>query len=166
VKIGTMKTIYLVPIGLLLGLSAWAVANTDEQEHRLTPTEITALLNTGPGTGTSGVSGIRTTVLSGDPSREGLYTIRLSVPANARIAAHKHRDDRVATVISGVWYFGYGSRADSAAVKELPAGSFYTEPADVPHFAETRSVPVIVHITGFGPTDTSYVDAAADPRRQ
>jgi quercetin dioxygenase-like cupin family protein len=161
-----MKAIHIVPIGLLLGLSVWAASNTDERERRLTPTEIAALPSTGPGAGTSGVGGIRTTVLSGDPTREGLYTIRLEVPANAAIAAHKHRDDRVATVISGVWYFGYGSRADPAAFKELPAGSFYTEPANVPHFAETRSAPVVVHITGQGPTDTSYVDAAADPRRR
>ena len=160
-----MKTFHLVPIALLLGLSVWAAANTDGRERRLTPTEIAAMPSTGPGAGTSGVGGIRTTVLSGDPTREGLYTIRLSVPANATIAAHTHGDERVATVISGLWYFGYGSRADSAAVKELTAGSFYTEPADVPHFAETRSVPVVVHITGYGPTDTTYVDAAADPRR-
>ena len=160
-----MKTFHLVPIGLLLGLSVWAAASTDGQERRLTPTELTALPSSGPGAGTSGVGGIRTTVLSGDPTREGLYTIRLSVPANTAIAAHTHRDNRVATVISGVWYFGYASRADSASVKELPAGSFYTEPADVPHFAETRSAPVVVHITGYGPTDTNYIDAADDPRR-
>jgi uncharacterized RmlC-like cupin family protein len=160
-----MKTLHLGSIGLLLGLSVWAAAGTDERAHRLTPTEMAALPSTGPGAGTSGVGGIQTTVLSGDPTREGLYTIRLSVPANVTIAAHKHRDDRVATVISGVWYFGYGSRAESAAVKGLPAGSFYTEPADIPHFAETRSESVVLHITGYGPTDTNYVDAAADPRR-
>ena len=162
-----MKTFHLVPIGLLLGLSVWAAANTGGQERRLTPAEITALPSAGPGAGTSGVGGIRTTVLSGDPTREGLYTIRLSVPANATIAAHRAplRQSRGDGCISGVWYFGYGSHADSAAVKELPAGSFYTEPADVPHFAETRSAPVVVHITGYGPTDTNYVDAAADPRR-
>jgi uncharacterized RmlC-like cupin family protein len=160
-----MKTLHLGSIGLLLGLSVCAAAGTDERAHRLTPTEMAALPSTGPGAGTSGVGGIQTTVLSGDPTREGLYTIRLSVPANVTIAAHKHRDDRVATVISGVWYFGYGSRAESAAVKGLPAGSFYTEPADIPHFAETRSESVVLHITGYGPTDTNYVDAAADPRR-
>lgn len=161
-----MKTFHLATFGLLLGLSVWAAANTDGPERRLTPTEIAALPSTGPGAGTSGVGGIRTTVLFGDPAREELYTIRLEVPANTTIAAHSHRDDRVATVISGVWYFGYGSRANSSAVKELTPGSFYTEPADVPHFAETRSAPVVVHITGYGPTDTNYVDVAADPRRQ
>jgi uncharacterized RmlC-like cupin family protein len=95
-----------------------------------------------------------------------MYTIRVSVPANVSIAAHMHRDDRVVTVVSGVWYFGYGSRADASLLKELPHGSFYTEPGGVPHFAQTRSQAVIVHITGIGPTDTIYVDASADPRKR
>jgi hypothetical protein len=45
----------------------------------------------------------------------------------------------------------------------LEPGSFYTEPADAPHFALTQDGPATVYITGFGPTDTHYIDAAADP---
>jgi quercetin dioxygenase-like cupin family protein len=132
-------------------------------ELRLTPSDITALEPHVAGAGTSGVSGIRTTVLSGDPSKAGLYTIRLSVPAHTRIAAHTHRDERTAVVVSGTWYFGYGREANDAAKKALPAGSFYSEPAGAAHFAETKDDAVVVYITGVGPTDTVYVDAAADP---
>jgi pimeloyl-ACP methyl ester carboxylesterase/uncharacterized RmlC-like cupin family protein len=117
------------------------------------------------GTGTSGISGIRTVVLKGDPERAGLYTIMLQIPANTRIAAHDHQDDRVATVVSGTWYIGYGDRFNSADLKALPPGSFYTEPANRSHFAETRDEPVIVQITGVGPSSTRYVDPASDPRR-
>jgi hypothetical protein len=46
----------------------------------------------------------------------------------------------------------------------LPPGSFYTEPAGVAHFALTRAEPVVVYITGFGPTNTVYLNAANDPR--
>jgi quercetin dioxygenase-like cupin family protein len=160
-----MKNVYMVPIVIFLGVSVWAAANPDYREIRLTATELASMSTTGPEAGTSGVSGIRTVILSGDPTERGLYTIRLTVPANVRIAAHSHRDERSATVISGAWYFVYGARADSAEVKELTAGGFYTEPAGIPHFAETHSVPVVLHITGYGPTDTTYVDAAADPRK-
>ena len=45
----------------------------------------------------------------------------------------------------------------------MEPGSFYTEPADAPHFALTQDEPATVYITGFGPTDTHYIDAAADP---
>jgi hypothetical protein len=32
------------------------------------------------------------------------------------------------------------------------------------HFAETRDEPVVLQITGFGPSGTVYVDASKDPR--
>ena len=124
---------------------------------RLTPSEIDAMAAHDSGAGTSRVAGIRTTVMSGDPTHDGPYTIRLSVPANTKIQAHTHRDDRTAIVVSGVWYFGYGPIAGAAAEKALPSGSFYTEPSGHAHFAETKEEPVVVYITGHGPTDTVYV---------
>ena len=128
---------------------------------RLTPQEVGALPQSGPGAGTSGVSGIRTTVLEGDPTRSGLYTIRLDVPAGTRIEAHSHKDDRSATVVSGTWYLGYGGHFEEKALKALPPGSFYTEPRGRMHFARTLDESVVVHITGYGPTDTTYAPKAA-----
>jgi quercetin dioxygenase-like cupin family protein len=142
------------------------VAVADEAQLRLTPDEMAAKASQSAGAGTSGVAGVRTTVLSGDPTKPGIYAIRLSVPAHTQIAAHSHRDDRTAVVISGTWYFGYGRVASESAKKVLPPGSFYNEPGGVPHFAGTRDEPVVVYITGFGPTDTTYVNPADDPRRK
>jgi uncharacterized RmlC-like cupin family protein len=133
-------------------------------EQRVTPAEFKFPAGPGAGTGTSGVSGIQTAVLKGDPNKAGLYTIMLRIPANTRIAAHVHQDDRVATVVSGTWYIGYGDSFNKAELKPLPPGSFYTEPANCTHFAETRDKPVVVQITGVGPSSTSYVDPASDPR--
>jgi pimeloyl-ACP methyl ester carboxylesterase/quercetin dioxygenase-like cupin family protein len=131
--------------------------------QRLTPAEIGAQAQVGPGAGTSGVSGIQTRVLNGDPTRPGLYTIQLSVPSNTHIEAHGHPDDRVATVVSGTWYFGYGPRFDDKELKALPPGSFYTEPANEPHFARAGRQPVVVQISGVGPTGTSYVEGQGPP---
>jgi pimeloyl-ACP methyl ester carboxylesterase len=133
-------------------------------EQRLTPSEF-KFPSTAPGTGTSGVSGIQTVVLKGDPDKAGLYTIMLRIPAHTQIAAHVHQDDRVATVVSGTWYIGYGDSFNAAALKALPAGSFYTEPSNRSHFAGTRDQPVTVQITGIGPSSTSYVDATSNPQR-
>jgi quercetin dioxygenase-like cupin family protein len=141
--------------------AAWAAA----PEIRLTPAEMEALATHAAGAGTSGVAGIVTTVLAGDPGKPGPYTIRLSVPAHTRIAPHAHRDDRAAVVVSGTWYFGYGRTATDEAKKTLPRGSFYSEPAGLAHFAETKDEPVVVYITGFGPSDTVYVNPADDPRK-
>jgi uncharacterized RmlC-like cupin family protein len=103
--------------------------------------------------------------LAGDPTKPGLYSLRLTVPPNTRIAAHTHRDERTAVVVAGTWFFGYGRAADETALKALPAGSFYTEPAGAAHFAMTKDEPVEIVITGYGPSDTQYVDPANDPNR-
>ncbi len=138
-----------------------AFLDQGDPARRLTPGDISELATHEAGAGTSGVTGIQTTVLFGDPKAPGLYTIRLTVPANTRIQAHTHQDNRAVTVVSGIWYFGYGKRLDDAALKPLPAGSFYTEPASVAHFALTKDVAAVVDITGFGPTSTTYLGASA-----
>jgi len=142
-----------------------APASSRQGEQRLTVGEIGALAKGGAGAGTSGVAGIQTTTLSGDPTKAGPYTIEIRVPAHTRIAAHVHRDDRTAVVVSGTWHFGYGTKADETLTRALEPGSFYTEPGNDPHFALTGDEPVIVYIFGFGPTSTRYVEVAADPRR-
>jgi quercetin dioxygenase-like cupin family protein len=145
-------------------LDASSGAGTDA-EKRLTPTEYKFPQSGNPGTGSSGVGDIRTIVLKGDPNQIGLYTIMLRVPPHTRIAAHSHRDDRVATVISGTWRIGYGDRFDESKLKALPPGSFYTEPPGRNHFAETGDELVVVQITGYGPSSTSYVEHQLDPRQ-
>lgn len=125
-------------------------------QRRMTPDEISKLEQGCAGPGSSGMAGIRTTVLSGDPTKPGLYTIRLFVPGHMRIEAHVHRDERSAVVVSGHWSIGYGDHFDAAALKILPPGSFYTEPAQTSHFASTGAEPVVVYISGIGPTDTRF----------
>jgi uncharacterized RmlC-like cupin family protein len=90
-------------------------------------------------------------VLKGNPEQAGLYTIMLRVPAHTRVAAYSHRDDTIATAISGTWRIGYGDRFDEAKRKALPPGSFYTQPPAQNHFAETDNEPVVVEITGVRP---------------
>lgn len=155
----------IVPALMLSFVIATATASAQEAQRRLTVAEIAALAKGGAGAGTSGVSGIQTTILSGDPTKAGPYTIEIRVPPHTRIAAHRHRDDRSAVVISGMWYFGYADKADETKAKALGPGSFYTEPREEAHFAQTRDEGAVVYITGVGPTDTRYVDAVADPRR-
>jgi quercetin dioxygenase-like cupin family protein len=149
------KTLLLV---VFTALFPFAAAQNTALQQRLSPKEIDALTQIGAGAGTSGVTGIQTRVLKGNPNQTGLYTIQLKVPANTRIEAHTHLDDRVATVISGTWYLGYGSRFDEKELKALSPGSFYTEPPNVPHFARTGNESVVVQISGYGPTSTEYID--------
>jgi len=153
-----MMRLKLLAIGFvpLLLLAVGGAQNTNPGQ-RLTPSEIDSLPSIAAGAGTSGVGGIQTRVLKGDPNKPGLYTIQLTVPANTRIEAHTHPDDRVATVISGTWNIGYGPLFDEKKLKALTPGSFYMEPPSVAHFARTGNTAVIVQITGYGPTGTKYV---------
>lgn len=160
---------YLSLRSLLIGaIAATFIANganaEDAREIRMPPGAFDFNKAEGAGAGTSGVTGIQTIVLKGDPTKHGLYTILLRVPAHTKIAAHHHPDDRIATVVSGTWYFGYGAKFDEARLRALPPGSFYTEPPNDNHFAETRDDDVLVQISGLGPTGTTYVDATDNPK--
>lgn len=133
-------------------------------EMRMTPNDVRANQTGSENIGSSLLAGVSTKVLFGDPSKPGFYTIVLSVPANTTIAAHTHRDNRVATVVSGTWKFGYGDHFSEQALKTLPPGSVYSEPADGNHFAQSGAEPVLVQISGFGPTDTHYVNPGDEPK--
>ena len=133
-------------------------------QMRMTPAEVAANQTGSDQIGSSGLAGVSTKVFFGNPSSSDFYTIVLFVPAHTTIPAHAHRDDRVATVVSGTWQFGYGDRFDEGALKMLPAGSVYSEPGQMNHFARTDAEAVLVEISGFGPTDTQYVNSADAPK--
>lgn len=116
--------------------------------------------------GTSGVAGIQTVVVKGDPAKPGLYTLLLRLGPNQKIAPHMHADDRVATVVSGTWYFAYGREFNEQALRALPVGSFYTEPPNIHHFAMTKEDGVTIQITGMGPSSTAYADPKDEPTRK
>jgi len=153
------RTKAIVSFAFLTAVFALSItAQSRDGQIRLTMAEVDTILPIDAGAGTSGVHGIETRVLKGDPTKTGLYTIRLTIPANTHIKAHQHPDDRIATVIAGTWYIGYGQAFDEKLLKALEPGSFYTEPPGVVHFARTGKQPVVVEITGYGPTGTDYVE--------
>ena len=104
------------------------------------------------------VPGHEIAALVGDSSKPGPYVERVKFPANSISQAHSHPEARAYTIISGTWYVGYGDKFDPAKLKALPAGSFYTEPANVNHFSQIKEDGVIVQIVGGGPTATRFVE--------
>jgi quercetin dioxygenase-like cupin family protein len=150
---------------LSLGFTS-SMAAQSLPEMRMTPAEMNGASADGNQIGSSGLAGVHTKVLFGDPSRVGFYSILLFVPPHTTIQAHSHRDDRVATVVAGEWHFGYGDHFDTTMFKTLPPGSVYSEPGKHNHFARTDADSVIVQISGYGPTDTRYFHAANEPKSQ
>jgi quercetin dioxygenase-like cupin family protein len=116
--------------------------------------------------GTAMRQGLQTLIITGDAKGKSLYTIMFKLPANTKIPPHSHPDVRSCFVLSGTWYFAYGDTRDESQFKTLPAGSFYTEPPNANHFAETRDEPVVAECTAIGPTGTTFVNPADDPRRK
>jgi quercetin dioxygenase-like cupin family protein len=95
--------------------------------------------------------------LAGDMAKPGLYAARIRIPGGLRIEPHVHPDDRAVVVLAGTLYVGYGDRFDPAAMKALPPGSFFTEPAGKAHFAWARDGDVILQVSGIGPSGTVYL---------
>ncbi len=150
---------------LLLSAGHTQAQISDNGQFRLTLQEVKAL-KTNDGTnapGSSNYSAVKEIVVMGNPAKQGIYMILLEIAPNTKIAAHLHPDQRLATVLSGTWYFGYGDKFDETQLKKLMAGSIYSEVAGQNHFAMTGKDPVIVEITGFGPSGVTYVNPQDDP---
>src|SRR5437899_5773308 len=152
---------------IMIALVAGSMATAQTLgEMRMTPPEMRASSLDDNKIGGAGLPGVHTKVLFGNPAKAGFYTILLFVPAHTTIQAHSHRDDRMATVVSGEWHFGYGDHFDAKSLKTLPPASVYSDPGGVKHnhFARTDADPVVVEISGYGPTNTHYFDARNDPK--
>src|SRR5919205_3717773 len=63
--------------------------------------------------------GAQIAVLSGDTSKEGLFTLRIKTPANYDIPAHHHPTEEAVTVISGEFHVGMGDKLDKAKTQKL-----------------------------------------------
>jgi quercetin dioxygenase-like cupin family protein len=82
---------------------------------------------------------VRLAVVVGQPSEPGPYTIRVKVPSGVKLMPHRHPEDRVYTVISGVFYIGLGDQFDGDKVKAFPPGSVVVLPGNTSHFHWAKS---------------------------
>jgi quercetin dioxygenase-like cupin family protein len=110
--------------------------------------------------------GVRLAVVVGEPSQPSPYTIRVKVPSGVKLMPHKHPEDRVYTVMSGVFYIGLGDQFDGDKVRAYPPGSVIVLPGDTFHFHWAKSGEYITQVTAIGPLGLEYFDAGNDPRDQ
>jgi hypothetical protein len=154
-----MKIASILALSLIgfCGFSSFAVA--EETHTMVTPGDV----KWGPGPKVIR-PGAQAAVLFGDPSKEGLFALRLKVPAGYAIAPPTHPAHEVVTVISGAMHLGMGETADRSATKVLPAGSFFALPPDMAHFGYFDEE-TVVQITTNGPWGLKYVNPADDPQK-
>jgi hypothetical protein len=60
----------------------------------------------------------------GQPSQSGPYTVKVKVPHGVKLMPHRHPEDRIYTVISGVFYIGLGDEFDADNWRRLAGGGF------------------------------------------
>ena len=100
-------------------------------------------------------------ILFGDPSKPGVYVIRVKLPPGYKSNPHFHGEEfRGVTVLSGTLYFAVSEVWDESKLRAYPAGTFFTEPAKLPHYATTKETEVIFDLTGIGPTSTTPMSSA------
>lgn len=103
-------------------------------------------------------NGIKTSVLYGDPAKPGYYVMFYTIPSGLKLPPHFHPESRTVVVVSGKFYYGYGSTFDETKMYEMPQGTYFTEPSNQHHFAYAKDGDVLLYVTGFGPTGTSFVE--------
>lgn len=166
-----IKKIVVLFSVVLVGALSWAIAADKEEkpadskaaapaEHKiLVPSEL-KWADAPPGL----PPGAKMTVLDGDPTKKGSFTVRLQAPAGYKIAPHTHPSAERVTVISGTIRLGMGDKLDEAALHEMGPGAFVSLPTGMSHFVSNTGES-IVQIHNEGPFEINYVNAADDPRK-
>jgi len=106
----------------------------------------------------------RLAVVVGQPTESAPYVIRVKVPSGVKLTAHRHPEDRVYTVISGVFYIGRGEQFDDGKLEAYPPGAVIVLPGDTPHFHPAKSGEYVTQVTAIGPLGLEYLDPEDDPR--
>ncbi len=107
---------------------------------------------------------VRLAVVFGQPTEPGLFVIRVKVPSGVKLMPHKHSEDRVYTVMSGVFYVGLGDQFDDGKLEAYPPGSVIFLPHDTSHFHWAKSGEYVTQVSAIGPLGLEYVNRRDDPR--
>jgi quercetin dioxygenase-like cupin family protein len=155
-----MKKIAFSAVVLSAFAAAAVVAGTMDEHRIVSPQDI----KWGPAPA-SIPAGAEATVLYGDPAKEGLFALRLRMPAGYHIPPHMHPKPEIVTVISGTFRLGMGETADKQKGQALPAGSFFALAPGMAHYAFADE-DTVIQLNSTGPWALTYVKPADDPRKQ
>lgn len=109
-------------------------------------------------------SGAKFAVVSGDPTKDGPFVIRIQMPADYAVAPHHHPTDETLRIKSGgPLSYGTGDKLDKDRVGSLEKGYHVTLMANMNHYVFT-STPTEVEVSSTGPFQIVYVDPKDDPR--
>jgi quercetin dioxygenase-like cupin family protein len=110
-------------------------------------------------------AGAQATVLAGDPSKAGSFTMSAKLPDGYTVPPHWHPTDENVVVVSGSLMLGMGEKLNEAGMKTVGAGGYALLPKDMRHSAKAKGATQIV-IFGTGPFEITYVNPNDDPRKK
>ena len=108
--------------------------------------------------------GAQFAVVSGDPSKKGMFTIRAKLPANYSVPAHWHPTDETVSVVSGKLAYGMSNRLNRTQALGLDAGQSVVMKAKMNHWVLTADGAEI-EVSAMGPFQITYVNPNDDPRK-
>lgn len=100
----------------------------------------------------------------GNPSEPAPYVVRVKLPSGERLMPHRHTEDRVYLVVSGVFYIGLGDTFDEERLRAYPPGAVIVLPGGTSHFHWAKSGQYVTQVAAIGPISLECVDPADDPR--
>ena len=137
----------LVTGSILFGLASMHAAGPDPKVLAYTlPDKIHWTDNPG---------GASQAIITGDPSKPGLYIVLTKWHPHHMSHPHFHPNDRFITVISGTWYVGTGSKYDPDSTTPIPAGSVVTHYGKQIHYDGAKDEEVTLEIVGMGPATST-----------
>jgi quercetin dioxygenase-like cupin family protein len=95
-------------------------------------------------------NGVQISAVSGDPSKTGLFSILLKIPAGLVIPPHWLSGDENIVCLRGTFQFGEGRSFDAGKLQALNPGAVLHVPAQMHYFALAKDSTVIL-VYGNGP---------------
>ena len=103
--------------------------------------------------------GLAVSPVLGNPQEPGTYVIRVRFGPGVMSPPHFHDQDRLVTVISGVWAFGMDGTGRCEGTVPLMAGAFAMHPKGAVHYdGSCNGEEVVVQIIGTGPVRTTWLE--------
>lgn len=110
--------------------------------------------------------GAKSALISGDPTKAGVFIAYLKFPASYKVPPHTHPFAEVITVLSGKLGNGMGEKFDAEKGEVLNAGSSFSLPADHTHYVWTTDEETVVQLIATGPWGITYINPDDDPRKK
>jgi quercetin dioxygenase-like cupin family protein len=123
------------------GASALAAGTTPTV---VAPSQIQWMPGKGP------LKGTQVANLFGDPAKPGAFVTRIRMPDGLKLGPHYHPVLENVTVLQGTLMIGVGDKMNRAKMISLPAGSFFSVPAGVHHYAMSKG-DTIIQLNDVGP---------------